>query len=72
MLSAEVKLVFGLEPSGLLEKVIRAPEIGAPRPFPIDAVDVELEVVLAERSGLFGVTVSFLGTVGNFIFGIEN
>ena len=73
MFSAEVKVVLGFEPSGLLEKIIFAPWIGTPRTVADFAVDDEFEDGLDVLSGLFGVEgASFLGIVGIFIFGMLN
>jgi len=75
MYSDELKLLFGFEPSGLFEKVIFAPEIGAPRTlssrWPGDD-ESEFEVVtgLSVVVGLAGA--SFLGIFGILIFGIVN
>jgi hypothetical protein len=66
-----VKVVFGFEPSGLLEKIILAPEIGTPRTLPpLRAPDGESELE-GPGSGLVGLGVaSALGTFGTLIFGI--
>src|SRR6187431_1868148 len=73
MNSDELKLVFGFEPSGLLEKVILAPARGLPRTSPSWTGDDELEVGLT-GSGLLVVGaevvgISFLVIFGRVIFG---
>jgi hypothetical protein len=73
MFSDDVKLVFGFEPSGLLEKMILAPRIGTPRTLPPRGLsdeddESELEVpgsVFVEVGG-----VSFFSALGTLIFGI--
>ena len=79
MNSEDVKVVFGLEPSGLFEKVILAPGIGIPRTFPpLEPADdmPEFEVtgesgLEVTGSGLFGVAgASFFGIFGTLTFGI--
>ena len=70
-------MVFGFEPSGLLEKVIYAPGIGIPRTLP-RGCDDESEFEITDESefevpgsGLFGVAgASFFGTFGTLTFGI--
>jgi hypothetical protein len=73
MFSADVKVVFGFDPSGLLEKVILAPAIGTPRTvsFP-RADDDESEFDVVTGSVLFGVEGAsvVLGAFGTLIFGI--
>ena len=71
MNSEELKLVFGFEPSGLLEKVTLAPGIGFPRTSPSGTSEDESEVRLT-GSGSFGVAgVSFFTIFGNCIFGSD-
>jgi hypothetical protein len=73
MFSEEVNVVFGFEPSGLLEKIILAPEIGTPRSLTPPRVCVDesgLEVVVTGLSVSVVVGgASFLGTFGTLIFG---
>jgi len=72
MFSAEVKVVFGFEPSGLLEKINFAPEIGTPRTVSSRRAgddESELEVAGSELLGVAGA--SGLVTFGTLIFGIE-
>src|SRR5688500_4311489 len=77
MYSEDVNVVFGFDPSGLLEKVTRAPGIGIPRTLPRGCDDEsEFEVIDESEfevtgSGLAGVAgASCLGTFGTLIFGI--
>src|SRR6187549_3226753 len=75
MFSAEVKVVFGFDPSGLFDKMIRAPWIGRPRtPSPPDCGDDEPEdelgSVVPESSSLGAGVGSDLGTFGTLIFGM--
>jgi hypothetical protein len=73
MFSADVKLVFGFEPSGLFERVIFAPLIGMPRTLLFAAGDDELEFGFAGESELFGCDdVSVFVIFGTFILGILN
>ena len=74
MFSEDVKLVFGFEPSGLLEKVIRAPGIGTPRTLlPRGLSDDESELEGVVESVLVGFAGwSVLGIFGILIFGIGN
>src|SRR4051812_32701718 len=65
MYSEEAKLVFGLDPSGLFEKVILAPEIGFPRASPPTRTGSDESEVEITVSGVFVVTgESFLGSFG--------
>src|SRR5688572_17855291 len=72
MYSEEVKLVLGLDPSGLFEKVIVAPRIGTPRTLSARTGEGEsdVEATGAELSGVAGV--SFLTIFGTLIFGSVN
>src|SRR5687768_713927 len=74
MFSDEANVVFGFEPSGLLEKMILAPWIGTPRAPLFEAGDVETGFELSVRSGLLVVVGAsvVLGTLGIFNFGIVN
>jgi hypothetical protein len=70
MFSDEAKLVLGAEPSGLFEKVIRAPWIGIPRAPLFTVVLAGLELGVSELLGCE--VVSVFVTFGIFIFGILN
>src|SRR5215217_1355558 len=71
MYSEELKLVFGFEPSGLLEKVILAPGTGIPRTLsPRRPSDDESEFEVTGLA-LFGLAVSELvGVAGESALGI--
>src|SRR5688500_20096880 len=71
MFSEEVKVVFGLDPSGLFEKIILAPGIGTPRTFLLPRGSDAMSEFDVPGSGLFGEAgASFLVVFGTLIFGI--
>src|SRR5687767_12240397 len=71
MNSEEVKLVFGLEPSGLLEKVIFAPDIGFPRlsddDVLVEPLDDVVSVVVGGSTVVSGFSFFILGIFGMLI-----
>ena len=71
MNSEELKLVFGFEPSGLLEKVTLAPGIGFPRTSPSGTSEGESEVRLTGSGSFAGAGASFLNIFGKVIFESE-
>jgi hypothetical protein len=71
MVSDEVKLVFGFEPSGLFENVILAPAMGTPRAPSSAAGDDESDVAAPRSELLGGSAGSVLVIFGIVIFGSD-
>src|SRR5688572_29854484 len=71
MFSEEVNVVFGLDPSGLFEKIILAPGIGTPRTLLFGRGSGGISGFDLPGFGLFGKGGAFFLVVfGTLIFGI--